>query len=124
MKDKKHETLAESFEFYFDKDNRRPEYIWFDRKAGITSKYFKKFTGDNKIHLYHTYNEGKSVFAERFILTLKNMMWKHFTAVGNQQWDNNLLQAIITKYNNKIHSSIQNTSLKACNGETVVDTSS
>ena len=74
MKDKKQETLAESFELYFDKDNRRPEYIWFDREAGITSKYFKKFAADNHIQLYHTYNEVKSVFAERFILTVKNIM--------------------------------------------------
>ena len=66
------------------------------------------------------------MFAERFILTLKNMMWKHFTAVGNQQWDNNLLQAIITKYNNKIHCSINTTPQKESTGDTstVVDTSS
>ena len=34
-------------------------------------------------------------------------MWKHFTAVDNQKWDNDLLQAIVEKYNNKIHSSMK-----------------
>ena len=124
MIDKRQETLAESFEIYFHKDNRIPEYLWFDREAGITSKYFKKFASDNNIHIYHTYNEGKSVFAERFILTLKNMMWKHFTAIGNQQWDNSLLQAIVSKYNNNIHSSINTTPLQASTDDVVVETSS
>ena len=70
--------------------------------------------------MYHTQNEGKSVFAERFILTLKNMMWKHFTAVRNQKWNNDLLQAIVEKYNNKIHSSIKLTPLEASNNPELV----
>ena len=106
IKNKKQETLKEAFEFYWKNDGRIPKYIWFDKESGITSKYFKKFTDDNNIILYHTENEGKSVFAERFIRTLKNLMWKHFTVVGNQKWNNDLVQNIVDKYNNKIHSSI------------------
>ena len=29
------------------------------------------------INMYSTYNEGKSVVAERFIRTLKNKLYKH-----------------------------------------------
>ena len=29
--------------------------------------------------MYSTYNEGKSVVAERFIRTLKNKLYKHMT---------------------------------------------
>ena len=32
--------------------------------------------------MYSTYNEGKSVVAERFIRTLKNKIFKHMTAVS------------------------------------------
>ena len=32
--------------------------------------------------MYSTYNEGKSVVAERFIRTLKNKLYKHMTASG------------------------------------------
>ena len=32
--------------------------------------------------MYSTYNEGKSVVAERFIRTLKNKIYKHMTAVS------------------------------------------
>ena len=31
--------------------------------------------------MYSTYNEGKSVVAERFIRTLKNKLYKHMTAM-------------------------------------------
>ena len=32
--------------------------------------------------MYSTYNEGKSVVAERFIRTLKNKIFKHMTAIS------------------------------------------
>ena len=32
--------------------------------------------------MYSTYNEGKSVVAERFIKTLKNKIFKHMTAIS------------------------------------------
>ena len=32
--------------------------------------------------MYSTYNEGKSVVAERFIRTLKNKIFKHMRAVS------------------------------------------
>ena len=32
--------------------------------------------------MYSTYDEGKSVVAERFIRTLKNKLYKHMTAIG------------------------------------------
>ena len=36
----------------------------------------------NHIEMYSTYNEGKSVVAERFIKTLKNKIFKHMTAIS------------------------------------------
>ena len=32
--------------------------------------------------MYSTYNEGKSIAAERFIRTLKNKIFKHMTAIS------------------------------------------
>jgi hypothetical protein len=53
-------------------------------------------------------NEGKSPVIERFNKTLKNMMWKQFTIQGHQKWLK-LLPEVVEKYNNKIHSSINET---------------
>ena len=51
--------------------------------------------------MYSTYNEGKSVVAERFIRTLKNM-----TAISkNVCFDG--LDDIVNKYNNTVHRTIK-----------------
>ena len=50
--------------------------------------------------MYSTYNEGKSVVAERFIRTLKNKLYKHMTANGkNVYYD--VLDDVVNKYNTK-----------------------
>ena len=56
--------------------------------------------------MYPTYNEGKSVVAERFIKTLKNKIYKHMTTMGKNVYFNDL-DDIVKKYNNTIHSSIK-----------------
>ena len=56
--------------------------------------------------MYSTYNEGKSVVAERFIRTLKNKLDKHMTATGkNVYYD--VLDDVVNKYNNTKHSTIK-----------------
>ena len=56
--------------------------------------------------MYSTYNEGKSVVAERFIRTLENKLYKHMTAISkNAYYD--ALDDIVKKYNNTWHSSIK-----------------
>ena len=49
--------------------------------------------------MYSTYNERKSVVAERFIRTLKNKSFKHMTAI-NQNIYFDVLNDIVDKYNN------------------------
>ena len=54
------------------------------------------------IEMYSTYNEGRSVVAERFIRTLKNKIFKHMTAIlKNVYFD--VLDDIVDKYNNTVH---------------------
>ena len=56
--------------------------------------------------MYSTYNEGKSVVAERFIRILKNKLYKHMTATGkNVYYD--VLDDVVNKYNNTKHSTIK-----------------
>ena len=56
--------------------------------------------------MYSTFDEGKSVIAERFIKTLKNKICKHMTAISkNVYYD--ALDDIINKYNNTVHKTIK-----------------
>ena len=52
--------------------------------------------------MYSTFNEGKSVVAERFIKTLKNKM----TAISKNVYVD-VLDDIVNKYNNTVHKTIK-----------------
>ena len=56
--------------------------------------------------MYSTYNEGKSVVAERFIRTLKNKIFKHMTAVSKNVYFD-VLDDIVDKYNNTVPRTIK-----------------
>ena len=56
--------------------------------------------------MYWTYNEGKSVVAERFIRTLKNKLYKHMT-VTNKNVYYGVLDDAVNKYNNTWQNSIK-----------------
>ena len=56
--------------------------------------------------MYSTFNEGKSVVAERFIRTLKNKIFKHKTAISKKVYFD-VLDDIVNKYNNTIHRTIK-----------------
>ena len=56
--------------------------------------------------MYSTYNEGKSVVAERFIRTLNNKIFKHMTAISKNVY-NDVLHDIVNKYNNTVHRTIK-----------------
>ena len=60
----------------------------------------------NNIEIYSTYNEGKSVVAERFIRTLKNKILKHMTAISKKVYFD-ALGDIVDKYNNTVHRTIK-----------------
>ena len=89
-----------------DNSNRKPNKIWVDYGSEFYNNKFKSFLKENEIEMYSTFNEGKSVVAERFIKTLKNKIYKHMTTIGKNVYFN-LLDDIVDKYNNSIHSSIK-----------------
>ena len=66
-------------------------------------KFFLKM---NNTEMYSTYNEGRSVVAERFIRTLKNKIFKHMTAISKNVYFD-VLDHIVNKYNNTVHRKIK-----------------
>ena len=56
--------------------------------------------------MYSTFNEGKSVVAERFVRTLKNKIFKHMTAISKNFYFN-VLDGIVNEYNNTVHKTIK-----------------
>ena len=56
--------------------------------------------------MYSTYNEGKTVIAERFIRTLKNKIYKHMAAISKNVYFD-VLEDIVNKYNKTYHKTIK-----------------
>ena len=56
--------------------------------------------------MYSTYDEAKSIVAERFIRILKNKLYKHLMATGkNVYYD--VLDDVVNEYNNTKHNTIK-----------------
>ena len=106
LKNKKGESIVEGFENTLDDSNRKPNKTRVDHGSEFYNNKFKKFLKENDIEMYSTFNEGKSVVAERFIKTLKNKIYKHMTTIGENIYFNDL-DDIIKKYNNTVNSSIK-----------------
>ena len=56
--------------------------------------------------MYSTYNEGKSVVAERFIRTLKNKLYKYMTTTDKNVY-HSILDDVVNEYNNTKHNTIK-----------------
>ena len=85
-------------------EGRKPNKTWVDQGGKFYNNSFKRFLKINNIEMYSTYNEGKSVVAERFIRTLKNKIFKHMTAVSKNVYFDMLGDIV---YNNRVHRSIK-----------------
>ena len=67
---------------------------------------FLRCLKNNNIETYSTYNEEKSVVAERFIRTSKNKIFKHMAAVSKNVYFD-MLDDIVNKHNNTVHRTIK-----------------
>ena len=105
-KDKKGISIVNAFDKIIKQSNRKPNKIWVDQGSEFYNRDFKKWLSDNNIIMYSTDNEGKSVVAERFIRTLKNKLYTHMTATGKNVYYN-VLDNVVSKYNNTKHSTIK-----------------
>ena len=71
LKDKKGISITNAFKKIIKQSGRKSNKIWVDQGSEFYNQDFKKWLSSNDIIMYSTYNEGKSVVAERFIRTLK-----------------------------------------------------
>ena len=71
LKDKKEISVTNGFNKIIKQSGIKPNKILADQGSEFYNYVFKRWLSRNNIIMYSTYNERKSVVAERFIRTLK-----------------------------------------------------
>ena len=99
-------SIVNAFQSIFKKSDRKPNKVGVDQGSEFYNNVFKKWLKENDISMYSTYNEGKSVVAERFIRTLKNKIYKHMTGISKNVYFD-VLDNIVDEYNNTYHKTIK-----------------
>ena len=105
IKNKKGASIDNTFQ-KITSEERKPNKIWVDQGSEFYNNSFRDFLKINNIEIYSTYNEGKSVVAERFIRTLKNKIFKYKTAISKNVYFD-VLDDLVNKYNNTVHKTIK-----------------
>ena len=99
--------MANAFKNIFSTSGRKPKLVWSDKGTEFYNKHVQAL-----VTLYSTENEEKSCIVERFNRTLKNRMFHYFTANNTYRYID-VLQDMVTHYNNSKHSSIKMTPMQA-----------
>ena len=105
LRDKREISVVNVFKKIIS-EGRKANKIWVDLGGEFYNNLFKRFLKINNIEMYSTYNERKSVFAERFIRTLKNKIFKHMAALSKNVYFD-VLDDIVNKYNKTVHRAIK-----------------
>ena len=119
LKNKNAQSIKDSFENILISSKRKPNFIETDRGKEFYNNIFQDFLNKNDIKLYSRNSSYGAVFAERFNLTIRDLLKKIVFERGDAKWID-VLPTITKQYNNRIHSSTKlspkDTSLKKNEG--------
>ena len=107
LKSKTGAEVAEAFKTIF-KEGRRPGKLWVDKGKEFYNKNVKELG----VELYSTENEEKSCVVERWNRTMKERMFKYFTASSTRKYVD-VIGEMVDNYNTTRHSSIKMTPVAA-----------
>lgn len=107
LKNKSGKELVRVLENIFSKQTFRR--LQTDKGREFLNVNVKKLLKKQNMELWVSENDDiKAALAERFNRTLKDKMYKYFTANNTRRWVD-VLQKLVTGYNNSYHSSIKMT---------------
>jgi len=87
-------------------NERKPEKLWVDKGKEFYNKDVQKL-----ITIYSTENEEKSSVIERWNRTIKERMYKYFSANATKRYID-ILEGLVNRYSNAKHSSIKMTPIE------------
>ena len=110
LKTKSGKEVASALQSIFRK--KHCKRIWVDRGREYYNKDVAAVLRKYNIQIYSTNNDEKCSVVERFNRTIKNQLYRYFSANGTQKYTD-ILQPLIDKYNSTKHHSIGMTPIEA-----------
>ena len=104
VKAKTEVELVKAFEAIL-KSQRKPVQLQTDRGKEFYNQTVQSFLKKNNIHHFSTHGDAKASVVERFNRTLKQRMYRYFTAANTLRYDD-VLQSLVRGYNATRHQSI------------------
>ena len=105
LKDKSGKSVAAAFRKILSE--RKPKLVWVDKGLEFYNKDVKQL-----VDIYSTENEEKSTVVKQWNRTLKERMFKYFSANSTKRYID-VLDALVQQYNNRLHSTIKMTPVEA-----------
>lgn len=106
IKNKTPSEIIRAFDIIFKRTTRRPVKIQSDKGREFDNKCVKKYLTEKSIGFQTTRDPAtKAAMCERFIRTIKGLMYKYFTHTRSTNYID-VIDGLTFIYNNRIHSSI------------------
>ena len=113
VKHKTGEEVARALESIYQKSQRHPKfYLQSDEGKEFFNRPIAQLARKYGYSQFHTYDRDiKAGIAERFVRTLKEMIWRYFTYTNTRKWVSNdkssdnsdLLGLFVNAYNHRYH---------------------
>ena len=105
LRNKKGATVADAFEDIF-KEGRIPKRLQTDLGKEFINSQVQSLLKTYHVEWFSPKSRYKAAHVERFNRTLKDKMWKQFTAENKMVWKD-ALQDVVHSYNHDVHSIIR-----------------
>ena len=112
--------VAEAMESIFKSPEKRflkpPKFLQVDQGGEFNSKVFRRMLKRFNVEMYSSYSDLKASICERFNRTLKNLMYREFSARGSYNWVD-ILDDLMKRYNTSVHRTIKCAPIKVRLGD-------
>ena len=107
--------VANAMQSIFESPEKRflkpPKFLQVDRGPEFYSRVFRQMLNRFNVKMYSTHSTLKASICERFNRTLKNLMFREFSARGSYNWID-ILDDLMKRYNSSVHRTIKCAPLK------------
>lgn len=103
IKNKTSESVIEAFQTVFKKTKRRPLHVLSDRGREFVNRKFLEFLRKHSINFYTANDTAtKASVCERFIRSIKTLIYKYFTFKNTKKYVD-VLEQLVDIYNKRKH---------------------